>query len=216
MTGTTTVLQVLTKVSLDLMESDYTLPSGLWTPGEVIEYINYAVENFINNTGVIVSDDTIPSVVGTAVYTRPAGTGDVDRISFDGRRCRRISNFDLASMNSKWRDASGSPHYYHEDGVDIDEFEFDKKPTKIANIRIFGDRLHTKLDSYNLSAVINIPDSWIPAIQWEVLSYCYSKDGESQDLPRAAWAHNKYLYFISLCQRMIAGESDSAIPQIRE
>jgi hypothetical protein len=217
--GTTTIQQVLNKVALDLMESNSTFPSGLWTRSEVIGYINYAVENFINNTGVIVSDNTIHSEVGVSVYTRPSDTGDVDRISFEGKRCRRVSNFDLMTMNPNWRSSTGTPRYYHEDGVDIDEFELDKKPTRIADIRVFGDYLHTNLDSSDisdLSVVIGIPDAWVPAIQWEVLSFCYSKDGESQDLPRSIWAHNKYLYFVSLCQRMITGESDSAIPQIQE
>lgn len=214
--GTITIQQVLDKIALDLMESSSSFPSGLWTIGEVIDYINYAVEYFINNSGVIIADNTIPSQVGVGTYTRPSDTGDVDRISFDGRRLRRISNFDLMTINPKWRDASGNPRYYHEDGVDITEFELDKKPTRVANIRIFGDYLHSKFDATNLSSTIGIPDCWEPFIRWEVLSFCYSKDGESQDLSRAAWAHNKFLYGLSLCQRMIAGQADSAIPQIGE
>jgi hypothetical protein len=216
MNGTTTVQQILNKVAIDLMESDSTFPSGLWSVGEIIDYINYATEYFLNNTGVVVTDGTISSVIGTGIYTKPDDIGDIDRISYDGKRLRRVSNFDLMTINYKWRDVSGLPKYYHEDGVDLYEFEFDKKPTRVADIRIFGDYIHPKFVESDIASIVQIPDCWIPAIEWEVLSFCLQKDGESQDLRRATWAHNKFLYFISLCQRMITGQADTAITQIGE
>jgi hypothetical protein len=214
MSGTITVQQFLNKVAYDLMEDNYTFPSGLWTTAEVVGYMDYAVGCFINDTGVEVSDNTISSSIGVRSYDRPSDAGDIDRISFNGKRLRRVSSFDLMAKNPNWRAESGTPRFYREDGISITSFELDKKPTKVADIRIFADYLHTDTDPNSLSGTLPLADCWEPTIRWEVLSFCLQKDGESQDLPRAAWAHNKYLYGVSLAQRIMAGEPDKPIPQI--
>lgn len=206
------VSEFLTKIAYDLQETDNTFSSGLWTPSEVIDYLNYAQGCFINDTGVVVSDNTILSVIGDRDYTRPTNAGDIDRIAFNGKRVRRVSSFDLMSKDPAWRSRSGIPQFYHEDGLTITSFEFDKMPTKVGNIRIFADMLHADITS--TSEALVVPDCWEPYIRWEVISFCLQKDGESQDLDRADWAHKKYLFGVKLAQRIVSGESDSPIPEI--
>jgi hypothetical protein len=203
---TITVQQMLSKIAFDLQETDYTFSTGLWTVDEVYGYLNHAIRQFINDTGVVEVDNTILTQVGIRNYDRPDDAGDIDRIAFDGKRVRRVSLFDLMSKNPSWRASSGVPQYYHEDGLSVIAFELDKLPTKVGNLRIFSDLIHT--DLANLTDVFPLPDCWEQYVRWEALSYALQKDGEVQDLPRADWAHKKYLYGISLCQRMIAGIAD--------
>ena len=207
-----TVDQMLSKIALDLQETDNSFSSGLWTRSEMYGYINYAIYSFLNDTGIIISDNTITASIGVRSYTRPDNSADIDRIGFDGKRVRRISLFDLASKNPSWRSTNGIPQFYYEDAAEITEFDFDKLPTKAGTIRIFADLLPVEVD--DLADVIEIPDCWEPYIRWEVISFALQKDGESQDLPRADWAHNKYLFGVSLAQRIVAGMPDDPIPQI--
>jgi hypothetical protein len=201
-----TAQQILDKMAFDLQETSRSFGTGLWTQGEIFGYINYAISQFINDTGVVMSDNTITASIGTRNYDKPSDAGDIDRISFDGKRVRRVSLFDLTSRDPGWRSRSGTPQYYHEDGLGIISFEFNKNPTKAGSIRIFADLLH--LDVSSLSDTIDIPDCWEPYIRWEALAYALQKDGEAQDLDRAAWAHKKYLFGVGLAQRLSSGVID--------
>jgi hypothetical protein len=213
---TITISQMLSKISLDLQEGSNTgsgdFNFGLWTAAEIMGYINYALGCFLNDTGVVITDNTITASIGTSLYTRPTNAADIDRISFNGKRLRRVSSFDLASRDYKWRSRSGIPQFYHEDGIQISSFELDKMPTSPGAIRIFADLLPSEVT--NTTDVFPMPDCWEPYIRWETISFCLQKDGEAQDLPRAEWAHNKYLFGVSLAQRIVAGQSDQPIMQI--
>lgn len=198
-----TVGDLLTKVAYDLQEADNTFPSGLWTRAEMYNYINWAIGDFLNDTGIMMIDGTVVVVIGNRDYSRPATAGDIDRVSYNGKRLRRISAFDLASKDPAWRNKSGDPQFYHEDGISISSIQLDKLPTRAGTLRIFADLLHT--DITDVGDALVLPDTWEPYIRWEVLSFALQKDGESQDLKRADWAHKKYQFGVSLAQRIVYG-----------
>jgi hypothetical protein len=194
---TITVQEITNKMALDLQEAPY-FNNGLWTLYEIFGYINYALRQFVNDTGIVMVDESITSIVGVREYEKPPNAGDIDRIGYDGKRVRRVSLFDLMS---------GVPKFYHEDGTSsVTSYELDKSPTKSGAIRVFADLLHPEVSTG--SDTLSIPDCWEPYIRWEALSYALQKDGESQDLSRADWAHKKYVFGVSLAQRMVAGISD--------
>lgn len=198
-----TVGEALTKIAYDLQESDNTFGSGLWAQAEMIGYMNYALGDFVNATGVVLSDVSTVATIGVRSYTRPATCSDIERISFAGKRLTRVSLSDLVAINYKWRETSGNPKYYHEDGISLLAYEFDKTPTKAGAIRIIADLLPTPLEE--TTDELPIPDCWEPYIRWETISFALSKDGESQDLPRANWAHQKYMFGMDLAMRIVNG-----------
>lgn len=194
------------KMALDLQE-DSSFSTGLWTLEEIYGYINYALRQFLNDTSIVMIDESTPIVIGQKEYEKPTTAGDVDRVGLDGRRIRRVSLFDLMSINPSWRAQSGTPKFYHEDGTStVTSYELDKSPSRAGTLRVFADLLHYEVTEPEDE--LDIPDCWEPYIRWEALSYAFQKDGETQDLPRADWAHKKYLFGVSLAQRMVAGMPD--------
>ena len=202
---TITIGDMLDKIAVDLQEDDRTFPSGLWTASEIIGYINYACGYFLNDTGIIVVDNSISTTAGTRLYDRPVNGSDILRISFDGKRLVRVSLFDLTAINYKWRETSGIPKKYHEDGLSIDQFELDKVPTRTGTIRVFSDYLSPQLSSE--LDIFPMQDCWEQYIRWEAISFSLQKDGETQDLERADWAHKKYLFGVNLAKRITQGNN---------
>jgi hypothetical protein len=201
-----TVQEITDKVALDLQENS-SFSTGLWTLSEIYGYINYALRQFLNDTSVVIIDESTTSVIGQKEYEKPATAGDIDRIGYNGKRVRRVSLFDLMSIDPSWRSQSGVPKFYHEDGTSsVTSYELDRSPTKAGTLRVFADLLHYEVTQP--SDTLDIPDCWEPYIRWEVLSYALQKDGEAQDLARADWAHKKYIFGVSLAQKMVAGMSD--------
>jgi hypothetical protein len=139
-----TVEDFLTRVAYDLHEEDNTFPSGLWTQAEVIQYIEHAERDFYRQTGIIKVDVTVPVGAGTQIlFTKPSNMMDIERISFNKKRLRRVTTWDLQREDPRWRvNPNGKTKYYHEDHLpSVLQFEFDRVPATGGSYRIIGDLL---------------------------------------------------------------------------
>jgi hypothetical protein len=209
----TTVAQLLARVARDLHESDPTFPSGdnqLWSLLEMLQYVNYAESDFLRRTGIIKADVSIPVTAGgPRVFTKPTASAilDIERMSFAGKRIRRVTNWDLEREDALWRTRIGRPRQYHEDHLPVHQFEIDRIPDRDGALRIFADRLPDDLIS--TTDYLNVPDTWVPAIQWCVLAQSLSRDGDGQDVARGQYAWQRYQFWVALAKRLMTGASVS-------
>ena len=197
----------LTKVALDLHEEDNTFPSELWTVDEMMGYIEHAQRDFYRQTGIAKVDLTAAVNGGRQIlFTKPSNMMDIDRISLNKRRLRRVTSWDLQREDPKWRaHPNGKTRYYHEDHLaSVLEFEFDRVPVQGGSYRIIGDLLPT---TSSLEVV------WEPYIRWEVLSLALAKDGDNQDMARSRYAHQRYLMGVSLARRLTMGTETDVMPE---
>jgi hypothetical protein len=215
---TITVLQFLSRIALDLQEDPSVFPPGknnLWSLDEMLDYIDYAERDFLSRTGISKSDIKIVVPPGSSIlFSKPAGAMDIERISFDGDRVRRVTAWDLERENRSWRASIiGKPQYYHEDHLPLFGFEFNKIPALGGKLRIFCDTLPNE-HTTNLSEPIAVQDIWEPYIRWEVLSLALGKDGDNQDVSRSDYAHQRYLLGVSLAKRFVLGTSIINFPGV--
>lgn len=204
-----TVADFLSRIAKDLHENPLTFPPGdnnLWTLAEMVEYISYAERDFLRRTGVETVDATIVVPAGfTLLFNKPSNMMDIERISFNYIRLRRVTSWDLEREDPSWRthpnDRSQS---YHEDHLPINSFELDNRAAAGGSMRIFGGIL-PPLHTTDTTELIAVKDCWEQYIRWEVLSLALSKDGDNQDVQRAAYAHQRYLLGCSLAKRMVLG-----------
>lgn len=201
--------QHLTFVAWDLHEDNNLFESHLWTPDEMIGYVNYAETDFLRRTGILKYDTTQVMAPGaTILVTKPTGAMMIERISFNGKRLRRQTSWDMQRENPEWRNsASGPPRYWHEDHLPVDQLELDRIPAAGGSLRIFYDKIPVmhKLAPDGFLEFIAVPDCWEPYIRWEVLSQALTRDGDGQDVQRGHYAHQRYLLGVSLAKRFITG-----------
>lgn len=211
----TTLTDLLTRVARDLHESSITFPSGLWTQTEMIQYINYAERDFLRRTGILKVDTTVPVAPGNAIiFSKPTGVMDIERISFNGKRLRRVTTWDLEREDPAWRShPNGSPGQYHEDHLPVNQFELDNVPAAGGSYRLFCDLLPTEHTGVNLLENIAVNDCWEPYIRWEVISLALIKDGDGQDVQRSNYAHQRYLLGVALAKRFVMGTALVQFPQ---
>lgn len=206
-----TIAVFLTRIAKDLHEDPAIFPPGrnnLWTLEEMVGYVSYAERDFLRRTGIEKTDAAMAIAPGNVVvFTKPLGLMDIERISFNYKRLRRVTSWDLEREDPTWRNhPNDSPQSYHEDYLPINAFELDNRPVAGGNLRIFADTMppdHTT----NTAELIAVKDCWEQYIRWEVLSLALAKDGDNQDVPRSNYAHQRYMLGVSLAKRMVIGTS---------
>jgi hypothetical protein len=213
-----TVADFLQRVAIDLQENPASFPPGannLWNLAEMLDYIDYAERDFMRRTGIRKDDVTVPIAPGSVVlFNKPVGVMDIERVSFDYKRLRRVSTWDLEREDRTWRThPNGSPNYYHEDHLPINQFELDHVPVQGGSYRMFCDTLPPE-HTTNLNELIAVNDCWEPYIRWEVVSLALGKDGDNQDTVRSSYAHQRYLLGVALAKRFVLGNSVVKFPEV--
>lgn len=204
-----TVAVFLQRIAKDLHEDPTVFPPGdnnLWTLEEMVGYISYAERDFLRRTGVesVVAVVNVPAGQ-TLVFNKPSNMMDIERISFNYKRLRRVTSWDLEREDPTWRNhPNDSPEYYHEDHLPINSFELDNRPSVGGLMRIFAGYL-PPLHTTDTTELIAVKDCWEQYIRWEVLSLALGKDGDNQDVARSSYAHQRYLLGCSLAKRMVLG-----------
>ena len=204
-----TVATFLQRVAQDLHEDPNNFPPGnnnLWTLQEMVDYISYAERDFMRRTGVESIDETVVVAPGNnLVFTKPTDAMDIERISFNYKRLRRVTSWDLEREDPAWRTTPvGTPQYYHEDHLPVSSYELNQRPQAGGTMRIFAGKL-PPLHTTDTTELIAVKDCWEQYIRWEVLSLALGKDGDNQDVARSAYAHQRYLLGVSLAKRMVLG-----------
>lgn len=208
-----TVGQLLSKIAKDLHEKDNTFGLGMeapyWSPNEMIGYVNYTERDFLRRTNISISDLSVAMPAGnTILFTKPAGAMDIERISFNGKRIRRQTTWDLQRENPNWRNNTpGKPRYWHEDRLPVNNIELDRRPEAGGVLRYFCTVLPTEHASYPNGYTENIAfnDAWEPYIRWNVLSLALGKDGDNQDVAKSLYCQQRYLLGVALAVRLIQG-----------
>lgn len=213
---TVTMSTFVDRLARDLQETDSSddlglLSSGLFTLAEVVGYTTYVERDFLRQTGILKIDTTVALAPGSPILvTRPSAM-DIERISFNGKRVRRVTSWDLEMESPNWRSqAPGPPHYYHEDHLAVNKFEFDRLPAAGGSYRVFADFLPPE-HTTDLTETIAVPDWAEPAIRWGVLALCFSKDGDNRDLARAAYAESRYEDYVRLALAYVFSRDSQAM-----
>lgn len=204
-----TVSTFLQRVARDLHEDPAIFPPGannLWSLEEMVGYISYAERDFLRRTGVEAVDVVINVPAGqTLIFTKPSNMMDIERVSFNHKRLRRVTSWDLEREDHSWRShPNDRASSYHEDHLPTSLFELDNREASGGTMRVFGGYL-PPLHTTDVAELIAVKDCWEQYIRWEVLSLALGKDGDNQDIARSSYAHNRYLFGVSLAKRMVLG-----------
>jgi hypothetical protein len=216
----TTVGNTLTRVARDLHQKDNTFKLGAeapyWNPDEMIGYVNYVEKDWFRQTGIKIFDISQAMPAGNTIgFTKPVGAMDIERLSFNKKRMRRQSTWDLTRQNPNWRNsAPGQPKYWHEDHLGVNNFEVNRRPVAGGAFRFFVTMVPTVHAAYpaGYAENLNVIDAWEPYIRWDVLALALGKDGDYQDVKRSGYCHQRYMLGVSLAKRLVQGSALPANP----
>lgn len=208
----TTIGTLLSRVAYDLQEDSNlfnNVEPHLWTPDEMLGYVQDAETGFLKETGIIKLDTTfIVSPGATRIVDKPDGVMFISRVSVGGKPMRRQSALDLERQDYMWRTQEDTrPGSYHEDHLPIDKIELNRVPKVGSSIRFIYTQVPEDYPPYpdGYNTFLTVPDAWEPYIRWEVIAQALAKDGDGQDVQRSIFAHNQFKFGIALAKKMAKG-----------
>lgn len=203
---TTTAASLIAMMRLHLQE-DATLSTGLWTSPELTQYISDADREFLLMTGAVKSTATITALQSVSVYSEPSDSIDVERVAFNNKKLYPVSRSDLNHQDPSWRADTGNPKRYHRD-LPPKQFEVWPKPAAVGsgNLTVFYNKLPSALTDPPSAQTITTPDAFARYVMYRALEKAWAKEGDGQDVERAAYCGMRFTRGVALARRLIYGD----------
>jgi hypothetical protein len=202
----TTVAALLGQIYPMVQEKDATFPSGLWSvTTELIPYINRTMEDFVLKTGILKKIGSVTSQANLRLFSDPSDSMGVDRIAYDKTVLYGTSRHMIDRRDPGWRTQTGRPRFYHRDHLETGKFELDRaltvKYAALSNFHLVHTLLITPVSTTTEN--LPVPDYTVTYIKYGVLERMLSKEGEGQDLARARYCRNRYVFGVNLFRRLM-------------
>jgi hypothetical protein len=205
--------ELLSEIQLAVVEPDdegATWPSGLWSVDEVLGYLNQRQDQFLRDTAIVSSldsldvdivyvDDGIALLPGDWIVTLRA----VWKRLTSYRPLQRMDSWVSDHTRPSWPSVPGTPSMFQEFGGPTLELQLSPIPDVSGSVELLYVALGTELDGSGVDLVI--PDEFAPYIKWGVLSDMLSKIGRGQDMTRAQYAEQRFQEGIELARLMLKG-----------
>lgn len=181
--------------------------SGFWTSAEVVDYMNARQREFLKETFCLVSSNTLVTVPGPLRHPLPqdwVATYDVQWRTAAGvyKELPRSSSFEADLADPDWIYESQPIPDACSDG---DQGTLLLQIMPLANDAGLLEILYVAVSATlgTGGVLFDVPDEFIPAIKWGVISDMLSKVGRAHDPSRAAYAEARYQEGIMAVQVML-------------
>jgi hypothetical protein len=206
--------EILSLVQLMLLEADtqgQTWQSNLWSLSEVVNYINDRTRRFLKETGLTQEIQFIDTLALQNTYDIPPDTIDIRRLAwrsgpqgFEYTELARVDSWELDNMVDSWTiGEDDAPSVYTDSFLPTLQVLVAPIPTDVGSGEITTVALGPEVDGSGLK--VGVPDEYVPAIVWGVLSDCLQKQGEGNDPERAAYCESRYQEGIVLGNILLNG-----------
>jgi len=185
--------------------------SGHWTASEVIAYANTRQQEFLRMTGIILTRTTINTIPQVNRHSLPTGhitTHRVVMLSAAGvyTEIPRGDSYEADHAESTWPStpaSDGIPHLYTDGEVPTQQLQVMPASSIIGVLQILYVALPAILTG--LGVALGVPDEFVPAIKWGIISDMLGKVGRAQDPARSLWAEAQYQLGVEAAKVMLQG-----------
>lgn len=213
--------QVFNEIQAQLLEtqnSGASYSSGHWTASEVISYANQRQSEFCKLTGILLSRATLPTVPQINRHPLPTNWITTHRVVFQAApdpqtnipgeytEVPRGDGFEADHAAVDWPfnfATDGVPHLYTDGEVPTLQLQVMPATSAIGVLQILYVALPATLTG--LGVALTVPDEFVPAIKWGIISDMLGKVGRAQDPVRALWAEAQYQLGVEAAKVMLAG-----------
>ncbi len=170
--------------------------SDLWTISEVIDYLNQRQRQFLKNTGVVLSRDTLITIPTQVRHPLPDDFIAMYHVAWRTPaskyyELRRGDLWEIDHGDPSWETvAAVRPKLYLEGEMPTLTLGTAPMTNSPGVIEILYVGLSTLLS--NTGVDFEVPDECVPAIMYGVLADMLSKEGRARDLVRASVAEGRY------------------------
>jgi hypothetical protein len=210
------------------------LLSDMFTTTEIIDSMNRVQQNFLLDTGMILTRTTLTPVVGQRTYALPAdsirprrvtwtedeqtgslgfGMGGFGSDGFGGdivtapvtRTLTQVDTWELDTGASDWPSDRDVPIAWYENNLPQQTIGIAKAPLNDGTIGLLYVQLAATLTGAGVA--FTIPDDWTPYILYGTLAELIGSDGPSFDPVRASYCTTRYQEGVELARLVLGGQS---------
>lgn len=199
------------------------ITSTQWTLSDFINALNQAQNEWLRDTGMVVThvgyegpgiNTGIEAPAGQEVVPLPQTIIDILRAAWIGvdtstppvpnaiADLPRDDAWSLDNMRKNWEiDENNPPYEYTESVAPAQEIYLANPPSDVGYIDLFFVAIGAVLS--NTGVPLTVPDIGVQGVQWRALELLLVKIGEAEDSPRAAHCQARYQENIWLCKAML-------------
>lgn len=214
----TTVQSIYDQVCIDLCENGG-LQLGTVTVAQFLTYLEEAVLEFCQQTGLTKKIYTQRIVATTAQYSIPVDIMQVDSAFIGGKYLQPTSLEELQNSQYEWANQTGPGQQWFQDGQAANMLKVVPTPD-VSGTSMSGTYGTFSPTTNNLTTVgpaapltntlalvddipIQVPDSFTPYLTYRVLYRIFSTDGECQDSQRSYYCDARWKEGIGLAQSIM-------------
>ena len=206
--------QVLSSVQLSLLEPDTkgaSYQSGVWTPSQVIQYLNDRQRRFLSESGVSVMVAYQAGQADQMRYAVPQNVIGLRRVAWANSatpmaytELPRADGWELDHGVAGWPTKTApSPSVYTEDHEPSLTISVNPIPTDAGELEIIATAQGLQVDGSGL--FLSVPDDYIPYLAWGVRADMLAGEYEGNDPKRAQHCEERFIEGVELA-RILTGE----------
>lgn len=178
------------------LDGGASFPSGMWTPSEVLHYLDENQQDIVESTALVLRRITIACTPHVLYQELPQGWIATQRLVWvrvsDNRHfvLHRSDIWELdAALGASWRQQSGIPGYYTDADVPTLTVQIAPAPSVPGTLKLTYLAVPTLFTGAGAAA--EIPDEPTVGLVWGTISHMLTKDSRAKDPARAALAQQR-------------------------
>ncbi len=210
----TTDQALLTKVQYAVLEpadGGVTFPSGLWTPAEVLAYLNAQQDRLLKATAIHAGISApVPILAGQSRFALPAdwiATLGVTWIGSDGTivSLTRSDVFETDHGKPSWVATRDTPVVYLDYAAPTLQMDLAPAPLIAGTVELIYVPQGPDMDGTGADTLV-VPDEFaMPVIAYGVLANMWGKDGRGKNPTLAGYAAERFDLGVELARIIMAG-----------
>lgn len=208
--------QILGEIQDSLVEpnnSGASWASGMWTAAEVLNYFNNRQDQFLKETGILISRSALATTPNVNRQPLPTDCMFVQRLSWQDStgvwsEIPRGDSFEMDYALNAWPyTMEPKPRTYADAEVPSLQVQLAPAPSDAGVAWALYFALATALTGAGVN--FTVPDEFVATIKWGVVADMLSKVGRAMDRGRAAWAQERWQEGIEAARMIILGWEQS-------
>ncbi len=204
--------EVLSEIQGALIEpedSGASWASGFWTVNEVIEYMDERQRDFLKETFCLVTPATLTTIPNVLRHPLPQdwiATYDVQWHTPEGvfKELPRSDSFEADLGIIDWTfETQPAPDLCSDGDQSTLLIQVMPAANDVGVLEILYVKVSAALS--NSGIPFEVPDEFVPAIKWGVISDMLTKVGRAHDPARAAYAESRYAEGLEAAKVMLKG-----------
>jgi len=185
-----------------------TLQTSMFSLTEIWDSMNRILQQFLLETGIVVTRTTIAGTAGTGLYALPVDSIRPRRVTWTDttpstQTLTQADTWELDHATAQWPSDSDGPLVWYENNLDQQEIGLANAPATNGIIGLLYIKLAAVINGPGV--VLLIPDDWTPYIIWGTLGELLSSDGTSFDPARATYCSRRFEEGIELAKLVLGG-----------